>query len=186
MSRTAVLVPSPYRLGELLPAMYADDDFAQRLTAGLDAVLAPVLSTVDNLAAYLDPDLTPVDFLAYLASWVGVRLEPAWPLAARRAVVGRAVALHRLRGTGPGLVERLWLCLGVYAQVLDGPGATWSATPDTELPGSPVAEVVVRVWPGPSGVLDPDQVGALVAASCPAHLRCVVEPLAGPPAEEGG
>ena len=51
--RTRPAQPAP--IGEQLPALYADDDFAQRFTAGLDTVLAPVFSTLDNLPAYLDP-----------------------------------------------------------------------------------------------------------------------------------
>ncbi|MEU3573930.1 SDR family oxidoreductase, partial [Kitasatospora sp. NPDC036755] len=69
MTRAAVPgLPSPYPIGRLLPAMYADDDFAQRFTAGLDTVLAPVFATLDNLPAYFQPGLAPADFLDWLAS----------------------------------------------------------------------------------------------------------------------
>ncbi|MGW2847530.1 hypothetical protein ACWC5G_21895, partial [Streptomyces sp. NPDC001274] len=67
MTRAAVPgLPSRYPIGGLLPALYADDDLAQRFTAGLDTVLAPVLSTLDNLPAYFDPALAPADFLPWL------------------------------------------------------------------------------------------------------------------------
>lgn len=165
-------VPSRHPLGDLLPAMYAADDFALRFTEGLDSVLSAVLSTMDNLPAYLDPALAPEDFLAWLSSWVAAELDPAWPLPLRRAVVRRAVALHRKRGTARGLVERLELSLGVRAEVLDGPGARWSAVPDSEMPDAPVdAVVVVRV----RGPVDQARVEALVASVCPVHVRCVVE-----------
>ncbi|SCG00768.1 phage tail protein, P2 protein I family [Streptomyces sp. Ncost-T6T-2b] len=124
MTRAAVPgLPSRYPIGELLPALYADDDLAQRFTAGLDTVLAPVLSTLDNLPAYVDPALAPADFLPWLASWVGVEADPAWPVELRRAVVAHAVELHRWRGTRRGLVERLRLVCGVHAEVRDGGGA---------------------------------------------------------------
>jgi phage tail-like protein len=186
MSRAAVAaLPSRHRLGDLLPAMYADDDFAQRFTTGLDSVLAPIMSTLDNLPAYLDARLAPDDFLHWLAGWVAAQLDPAWPLPLRRTVVARAVQLHRRQGTRRGLVDRLWLCLGVHADVLDGPGATWSTNPGTELPGGPTRTAVVRVWSDRPGEIDPDQVRALVAAACPAHLSCTVEVLPGPPGPEG-
>ncbi|MEU1297162.1 phage tail protein, partial [Streptomyces sp. NPDC005840] len=42
MSRAAIPgLPSRYPIGEQLPALYAEDDFAQRFTSGLDTVLAP-------------------------------------------------------------------------------------------------------------------------------------------------
>jgi len=93
-------------------------------------------------------------------------------------VVRRAVGLHRLRGTARGLVARLELCLGVRAEVVDGPGATWSTRPDTALPG-PSDVVLVRVWPGRSGAVDRDRVVALVDAVCPLHVTCAVEVLSG-------
>src|ERR1700730_1144995 len=72
---TSVELPSRYPIGGLLPALYADDDFAQRFTAGLDTMIAPVVSTLDNLAAYFDSRLAPEDFLMWLASWVGAELD---------------------------------------------------------------------------------------------------------------
>lgn len=186
MTRAALPgLPSRYPLGALLPAMYAGDDFAQRFTSGLDAVLSAILSTLDNLPAYLAARLAPDDFLAWLGSWVAVDLDPAWPADLRREVVRHAIDLHRWQGTARGLVERLWLCLGVHAAVVDGAGAVWSSVPDTELPGDPAAEIVVRVWPGRVDV-DVARVTAMVDAVRPAHLICRVEVLPGAPDQEGG
>jgi len=177
-------LPSRHPLGALLPSMYASNDFALRFTAGLDTVLAAVLSTLDNLPAYLDSRLAPDDFLAWLGSWVAVDLDPGWPPELRRSVVRHAVDLHRWQGTARGLVNLLWLCLGVHAQVVDGAGAVWSSTPDTDLPGEPATEIIVRVWPGRVQV-DRAQVTAMVNAVCPAHLTFRVEVLAAPPRQEG-
>lgn len=186
MSRAALPeLPSRHPLGAMLPAMYAADDFAQRFTAGLDTVLATIPSALDNLPAYLDARLAPEDFLAWLGSWVAVDLDPGWPVELRRLVVRHAVELHRWQGTARGLVDRLWLCLGVHAEVIGGAGSEWSSSPDTDLPGEPVTEVVVRVWPGRAEV-DPARATAMIDAVCPAHLTCRVEVLPGPPDQEGG
>lgn len=185
MSRAALPdLPSRHPLGAMLPSMFAGDDFAQRFTAGLDAVLSAILSTLDNLPSYLDTRLTPDDFLGWLASWVAVDLDPAWPVELRRLVVQHAVELHRWQGTARGLVERLWLCLGVHAVVVGDGGATWSSFPEEELPGEPVRSIQVRVWPGRAQV-DAAQVTAMVNAVCPVHVTCRVDVLSGPP-DEGG
>ncbi|MFD4663691.1 phage tail protein I [Streptomyces halstedii] len=185
MTRSAVPgLPTRYPIGELLPAIYADDDLAQRFTAGLDTVLAPVLSTLDNLPAYFDPALAPADFLPWLSSWVGVDVTEAWPEELRRAVVVRAVELHRGRGTRRGLSERLWLCFGVHSSVEDGGGAAWSSVPNTELPEPPPGELLVRVWPVRTAEVDEAQVLDVVRASCPVHLTCRVEVLPGPPDDQ--
>ncbi|MDT0436338.1 MULTISPECIES: phage tail protein [Streptomyces] len=187
MSRAAIPgLPSRYPIGEQLPALYAEDDFAQRFTGGLDTVLAPVFSTLDNLPAYLDPRLAPADFLTWLASWVGAADDPQWPPERRREAVARAVELHRWRGTRRGLVEALRLALGARAEVEDGGGAVWSSTPGADLPPAPSAEVLVRVRPLEPGTrLDLARVHELVRTMSPVHTTCRVEILPAPPAEEG-
>ncbi|GGZ90449.1 phage tail protein [Streptomyces bluensis] len=186
MSRAAVPgLPSRYPIGGQLPALYAADDFAQRFTAGLDTVLAPVFATLDNLPAYLDPRVAPTDFLAWLASWVGAADDRQWPEELRREAVVRAVELHRWRGTRRGLVEGLRLALGVHAEVTEDGGAAWSNISGADLPPEPPAGPLVRVWPGRGTRVDPDKVREIVRAMCPVHTVCRVEVLPGPPADEG-
>ncbi|MGP3686804.1 phage tail protein [Streptomyces sp. IBSNAI002] len=188
MSRAAVPgLPSRHPIGEQLPALYADDDFAQRFTAGLDTVLAPVFSVLDNLPAYFDPRLAPADFLPWLATWVGGVDDPRWPLELRREAVARAVELHRWRGTRRGLTEALRLILGVSAEVSGDGAATWSRTPGADLPPAPPQEVLIRVWPlhdGGAHPVDADRVHALIRTLCPVHTVCRVEVLPGPPEGE--
>ncbi|MGW8733866.1 hypothetical protein ACWGNG_10475, partial [Streptomyces althioticus] len=62
-------------IGAMLPAIFADDDLAQRFVAGLDEVLAPFLVVLDNLDSYFDPALAPLDFTRWLADWVGAETE---------------------------------------------------------------------------------------------------------------
>ncbi|MEV7282511.1 phage tail protein [Streptomyces sp. NPDC093111] len=187
MTRAAVPgLPSRHPIGEQLPAMYAEDDFAQRFTAGLDTVLAPVFATLDNLPSYFDPRLTPGDFLSWLATWVGGVDDPRWPLDLRREAVAGAVELHRRRGTRRGLVDALRLVLGVSAEVHGDGAATWSRTPGTPLPPPPAEEILVRVWPDREETVDADRVRALVRTLCPVHTACRVEVLPGPPTPAEG
>ncbi|MCL3993084.1 MULTISPECIES: phage tail protein [Streptomyces] len=190
MSRAAVPgLPSRHPIGEQLPALYADDDFAQRFTAGLDTVLAPVFLTLDTLPAYLDPRVAPADFLTWLGSWVGATDDPHWPEEQRREAVTRAMELHRWRGTVRGLTEALRLALGVRAEVTGAGAAIWSATPDTDLPPESGAGPVVRVWPAEGAAdgpgVDPARVREIVRVMCPVHTDCRVEILSGPPTDEG-
>lgn len=83
-------LPTPHPLIEQLPAVYLEQDFLQRFLAALDDVLAPVLLTIDNLPAHLDPRSAPDDFLAWLAQWVAVEpYEDSAPDRQRAAVRGR-------------------------------------------------------------------------------------------------
>jgi len=159
----------------MLPALYQDDDFAQRFTAGLDDVAAPVLGVLDNLTAYFDPVLAPTDFLPWLSSWVGVALDENWPLARRRALVARAGELYRSRGTARGLADQIELYTGAAPEVEESGGTVWSPTPGGSPPGHAVPEVVVRVRGNNS--IDPKRLEAIVLDAKPAWVAHRIEVL---------
>jgi phage tail-like protein len=71
----------------------AREPFGTRFISALDSVLAPVLTTIDNVDSYLDADTTPEDFLAWLGSWVAASVDAGWPEDRRRAFVGQAAEL---------------------------------------------------------------------------------------------
>lgn len=170
MRGTVLDLRSPHPIGELLPAVYSDDDFAQRFVAALDELLAPILSTLDCLDAYLDPALAPADFVDWLAGWVALPLDEAWSLERRRRLVAAAVALHRRRGTRHGLAELVALATGGEVEIIESGGCVGGGEPGTALPGSgrPGLHVRVRV-PDPSAV-NAARLDELVAANKPAHL----------------
>lgn len=163
-------LPSPHPLGQLLPAVYLEDDFAQRFTAGLDEVLAPVLLTLDCLDSYLDPWLTPDDFLEWLASWVGVELDETWPPARRRALVTRAAWLHARRGTRAGLTEYLRLVTGLDVEVSESGGARWSTEPGAPPPGTYPPRLIVRVRTADPAGVDTARLERAVREARPAGL----------------
>ena len=161
---------TPHPLGPALPALYQDDDFAQRFLDGLDEVVAPIYSTIDNFDAYLDPYLTPEDFLSWLAGWVGVALDESWDESRRRAIVARAVDLYRMRGTAIGLKGQVEIQTGGTVEIVENGATGWSVDAGGDLPGSPEPLVLVRVTvPDPKSV-DAQRLDAVVAAAKPAHV----------------
>ncbi|MBX4179094.1 phage tail protein, partial [Streptomyces geysiriensis] len=83
-------------LGTMLPAVFADDDLAQRFVGGLDDVLAPILNVLDCLDTYFDPALTPADFAQWLGTWVGAETDGTEPEPRLRAAVAAAAVAERL------------------------------------------------------------------------------------------
>jgi len=167
-------------LGQALPAVFQEDDpaihgpgrngFLQRLTSGLDQVLAPVFSTLDNLAAYFDPTVAPEDFLAWLAEWVGLPLDQNWPVPRQRQLVATAVDLHGSRGTLRGLRDHVALFTGCEVEVSDttdgvAPGTTEKGGPAARVPS---IRVVVTVPAG--GAVDRERLERVVTAAKPAHV----------------
>jgi len=176
MSRGLVAeLGTPAPLNHGLPAIYQEDDFSQRLVSAFDELLAPAISTIDNLSAYLDPALTPPDFLEWLAGWVGLLLDETWPLERRRAFVAVASQLYRNRGTAAGLEAQVRLFTAGDVEVIEYGGSAWSSSAGAAPPGGPDRSVLVRVTP-PAGVkLDAERLDALVAAAKPAHVSHRVE-----------
>lgn len=172
------LVPgldSPHPVGPRLPGLYQQDDFTQRLCAGLDEVLAPVVLTLDSLSAYLDPGTTPDDMLGWLAGWVGLTLTEGQSVDRQRELIAAGVGLLQWRGTARGVREAVQSLVGTLPEVVESGGSEWSASPSAALPGRPGARLSVTVTvPDPSAI-DAQQLDDLVAAIKPAHVAHTVE-----------
>lgn len=175
MRGTVSNLATPHRLGAHLPALFHEDTFAQRLTSAFDEILAPVISTLDNIPAYLDPEVTPEDFLDWLAGWVGATVDDRWPLERRRAAVMRAVELYRLRGTARGLAEQIEVLTGGTVEIKESGGAVSSAVAGGKLPGEAELSLLVRLRPDPSGEITEARLDALVESIKPAHVPHRVE-----------
>jgi phage tail-like protein len=180
MRGTVPGLATPYPLVGLLPAIYQEEDpFVGRFTAGLDDVLAPVIATLDNLEAYVDPLLAPEDFLGWLAGWVGVTVNENAPVELHRATVARAASLHRMRGTVAGLRTSLELLTGGDVTVSDSGGVAYSDSPGTAVPGDAWPWVRITVAVPADSDWSPEAlraaVEAAVVAAKPAHVQHIVE-----------
>jgi phage tail-like protein len=161
---------TPFPLLGTLPAVYHEDDFAGRMLSAFDEVLAPVVATLDNLDAYFDPALAPVDFVAWLADMLGFPLGETLPDERARRLLSRAIEIDRWRGTVRGLRLLLSVYLGMEPEIVDSGGCSWSAVSDTPLPGDPTLSLVVRLRP-PKGVDVPvPMVEALIQSAKPVHV----------------
>lgn len=180
MSRMGTVpgLASPRPLVAALPALYQEDDFTSRFTSAFDAALAPVFLALDSFPAYLDPALTPDDFLDWLGGWVGLLLDETWPIERRRAFIAVAGNLYRRRGTAGGLAALVRLFTSGEVQIVESGGAAWSPTTGGALPGSPDFGVLVRVLVPQGVTIDPVKLDALVAAAKPAHVLHRVEVVA--------
>ncbi|MFF1418023.1 phage tail protein [Streptomyces sp. NPDC058280] len=184
MRGTVTGLPSPHPLVELLPALYLEQDFLGRFLSALDDVLAPILLTLDNLPAHLDPRSAPEDFLDWVAQWVAAEPHGDIPAEGRRAAVTEAVARHSRRGTRGGLAEAIRRQTGVEPEITESGGSGWSPTPNTELPGEARPWVVVRLRVVEPEAVDRVGVEELIEGEIPAHIGYELEilPTGGTPA----
>ncbi|MFJ6609921.1 phage tail protein [Streptomyces sp. NPDC091289] len=171
-------LPTPHPLIDQLPSIYLEQDFLQRFLAALDDVLAPVLLSIDNLPAHLDPRSAPDDFLDWLAQWVAVDPHKDSPPELRRAAVRGAVTRHARRGTVSGLAEALRLETGTEPEIVESGGTAWSTGPGTPLPGQDRPWVIIRIRAaaeGGEGQLDRVRLEELIGAEVPAHVGFTLE-----------
>jgi phage tail-like protein len=169
---------NPLPVGDRLPGVLLVDDVVQQFCSALDDVLAPVVLTLDSLPAYLDPDTTPQDVVAWLADWLGIVLDPRQSVAEQRDLLRRTAKLLRWRGTVRGLREAVEFVTGVAPEIIETGGAEWSDHAGMALPGRAGNEVIVRVRLDDPRRATVRRIEKAVAAVTPAHLRYVVEVVA--------
>jgi phage tail-like protein len=58
---------------------------------------------VDHVARYFDAHATPVSFVSWLASWLGIAADENWPAEKVRMLIDAAPELYKKRGTRYGM-----------------------------------------------------------------------------------
>lgn len=115
---------------QYLPAILQADPFLQRFLLAFEQVLTGTPTSVgqcpgilekessvglevvlDEIQTYFNPDLTPAEFLPWLAGWVALSLRDDWDESTKRAFVQQIAPLYQLRGTREGLKRILSLYL---------------------------------------------------------------------------
>jgi phage tail-like protein len=171
-------IPIEHPIASALPSIYQGEMFIEQFTAGLDAVIAPTIASLDCLDAYIEPDVCPTDFLEWLGDWVGLRLEEDWSIDRRRRVVAAASDMFAKRCTIAGLRREIELYTDGVVHV-DDPGATHtSAVPGSSFSaGHRSTDRTVRVT---VDVPDGESVNwaglqELIRHAVPAHLPVEIE-----------
>jgi phage tail-like protein len=175
MRGATVDLVSPHPIGETLPALYVDDSFTQRFCDALDGLIAPVVSVLDNMPAYLDLSTAPSDMLPWLAHWVGLAVDPSQRSRRQRELLRSAIDLQGWLGTRHGIEAAIEALFGVQARVEDSGRAEWSVDASQELPGDAAPEMVIRIAVSGGSVPDRYRLEDVIEAIKPAHVAHRVE-----------
>jgi phage tail-like protein len=166
------------RLLDFLPGIFSEGEeasFLGRYLLIFETILDSVDLTISQLPAFFAADTAPEAFLPWLASWVGLVLDEGWPVERRRAVLAKAMELHRWRGTVRGLTEHLLLYTGVKPEIVER-GSGLKLGKDSRLGHQTVLgrgdrsnhfSVILRV-PDPAA-LDRNRIRTVIEAQRPAH-----------------
>ncbi|MBX6771403.1 MAG: hypothetical protein IRY83_06735 [Chloroflexi bacterium] len=179
------------RLLEYLPRFFQSDEFLARFLLIFQSILDPMEQMIDNTHHYLDPGITPASFLPWLATWVGIELDPGLDEASQRRLIRRAVELSRWKGTRRGLREELAIRTGGRALIVenfDGMrlGHDASLGLNTYL-GTPADQFVsVTLATDSADTTRHHTVDALVQELKPAHIRHITRVVEAPRRSGGG
>lgn len=163
------LVSDPASVRSVLPSVLADDSLALSFADAFDAAAAPIVSLLDNFAAYLDPATTSWAMLEMLSRWVGADRQGLDEDGLRR-MVKAAGELHIARGTAKGLEAMLALVAGVPVEVQDSGGIVWRERLSDAPPVDETPSVTVRFLGRPEGIRQ-GEVRALIEGQLPIGVR---------------
>lgn len=174
------------RYTQYLPSVYQDDLFLARFLLIFQSLLDPIEQNVDNTHYYLDPGVTPPAFLPWLASWVGVTLDPGLDEASQRELIRRAVELSRWKGTRRGLREEIKIRTGARSLIVENfdgmrVGQDAALGLNTHLGVRREGGIAVTLVASPGVPLSQSQADSLVQEIKPAHVGHVVRLTGAPP-----
>ncbi|MEZ4399296.1 MAG: phage tail protein [Kofleriaceae bacterium] len=111
-----------------LPAVFGRRDadtptgatYLERFLAMFEGRLTRVEERFELVARLLNPFAADDEWLAFVASWFELVLDPRWPRRRRAALLAQIVELYRLRGTRAGLVRTVAAFTGHEPALIEG------------------------------------------------------------------
>lgn len=85
----------------------APADFRERYLAALEGMLTPIEGRAASAEILLDPRAAPEAALPWLASFMGLSLDPGWPVMRRRRAIAAAASIQKQRGTLAGVMRAI-------------------------------------------------------------------------------
>jgi phage tail-like protein len=125
---------------DLLPGAFRRDadanSFLEHFLALFEKVFTGIEDRYEEFSRQINPDAAPQEIVDWLAALVDLAFDPSWSLEKRRALVGRAMELYKLRGTPEGIARYVEIYTGIRPQIIE----SWLLRPaDVPFLGSPGA-----------------------------------------------
>jgi len=93
-----------------LPEIYESDEFMSRFLMLFESFWKPMNNQIEQIQHIFDPELTPVEFMPWLSSWLGRSFDDLLPSERIRTLMKNTMMFYQQRGT----VQALKLYLEIY------------------------------------------------------------------------
>jgi phage tail-like protein len=162
VSRYLQFLPVPFQKSDEDGLHKDPNDFLSRFLHIFETIWEPLEQRQDHIAMFFSPRTCPASWLPWLASWVGIAIDPALPEPRARALIMNAMRIGQWRGTRQGLTLAIEVYLGLHPEIV-------------ERPDEPnVFRVRVKL-PKDTGTDLLPSLRELVIAHKPAHMGFVIE-----------
>jgi phage tail-like protein len=152
-----------------LPRAVAADPVVCGFVTAFEEVADSLRERVDGIEFQVDTGLASPDMLQFLASWLGLELEPTDPREYQRSLVRQVGSLLGWRGTRYGVEGLLAAATGSRVTVSDGGGVFGQDDP------VPPADPTVVVRLDHTGHLNERQVYRFLEAELPLGARLALD-----------
>ena len=104
---------------QYLPELYSYDDFMNRFLMMFESFWKPISQQISQGEVYYDSQLTPDEFLNWLASWVGMEIDETFPKSRIRELIKNAIPFYHSRGTAESLRYFLEMYSGGKVEIVE-------------------------------------------------------------------
>lgn len=109
---------------QYLPDLYQDErqpaDFLERFLANPEGLYSALEGRIAQAQMLFDVTTVPMEYLDWLAGWLGLAMEAKWQEDRKRRFLRAAPALFRQRGTPDGLVRAVALATDAAVRLVEG------------------------------------------------------------------
>ena len=108
---------------QYLPAVYQENEssrqFLERFLSIFQTEFDSLDYRIDRVWQLFNPGSIPAKYLNWLASWLGLAVDPAWPESKLRSMLKNAYQAQCTRGTVTGLVQAIQDYTGIQAVIIE-------------------------------------------------------------------
>jgi phage tail-like protein len=162
VSRYLEFLPLAFQKSDENGHLKDPNDFLSRFLQIFETIWEPLEQRQDHIAMFFSPRTCPASWTPWLASWLGVSIDPLLPEARARAVIMNTMWIYQRRGTRAAMVRAIEVHLGLQPEIIERADEPNVFRVRVKLPKDSAADLLPALR-------------ELVLSEKPAHMGFVIE-----------